>query len=246
MARTISDEVARQLATRTDFIWHQRWPLTDSVDTPGINDIEWLVNHAGVPARLDGLSVLDIGTTNGGAAFLAEQRGASRVVAVDIYPSHWFGFDTIAETLGSQVTFVQSSVYDLPRRLDERFDVVIFFGVLYHLRHPLLAIDALHELTSGRVYVESAICHREDAVGLAEFYPCEFAGDGSNWFLPSQQCLREWFESSGFVVTDEAAWQQPTPARACLVGAPVAPPYLDLSYEVPIRVEPVKTQLSTT
>src|SRR3954451_16198119 len=81
VARRISDDVARQLATRTDFVWHQRWPLTDSVDTPGTNDIEWLMNRAGVPARLDVLSVLDIGTTNGGAAFLAERRGASRIVA---------------------------------------------------------------------------------------------------------------------------------------------------------------------
>jgi tRNA (mo5U34)-methyltransferase len=242
----ISDDVARQLAARTDFVWHQRWPLTDGVATPGTNDIEWLMNRAGVPARLDGLSVLDIGTTNGGAAFLAEQRGASRVVAVDIYPAHWFGFDTIAKAVGSRATFVQSSVYDLPERLDERFDVVFFFGVLYHLRHPLLAVDALHSLTSGRAYVETAICHREDAPGVAEFYPREFAGDGSNWFVPSQQCLREWFESSGFEVTDEVAWEQPNPSRASLVGAPVAPPYLDLSYEVPLRVEATTTQHSTT
>ena len=211
MERRISDEVATELAASTDFVWHQRWPLTPSVDTPGVNHIEWIMDRAGVPARLDGLSVLDIGTTNGGAAFLAERRGASRIVAVDIYPSHWFGFDTIAQTLGSQATFMQSSVYDLPQRVHDRFDVVIFFGVLYHLRHPLLAIDALHSLTSGRVYVESAICDREDAAGLTEFYPREFAGDGSNWFLPSQQCLREWFESSGFVVTDEVAWDSRTP-----------------------------------
>ena len=137
-------------------------------------------------------------------------------------------------------------MYDLPQRLHDRFDVVIFFGVLYHLRHPLLAIDALHSLTSGRAYVESAICHREDAAALAEFYPRDFAGDGSNWFLPSQQCMREWFESSGFVVTDEVAWEQPTPSRASLVGAAVAPPYLDLSYEVPLRVEPVTTEHVTS
>ena len=48
------------------------------------------------PPRLDGLSVLDIGTTNGAAAFLAEQRGAARVVATDILPATWFGFEQLA------------------------------------------------------------------------------------------------------------------------------------------------------
>ena len=81
-----------ELAARTDFVWHQRFELADGVYTPGASDIPWLMDKAAVPERLDGATVLDIGTTNGGAAFECERRGARRVVAVDIADENWFGF----------------------------------------------------------------------------------------------------------------------------------------------------------
>ena len=145
------------MIARSGFFWHQRFHLSEEVLTPGVNDIEWLLDEVGFPASLDGASVLDIGTTNGGAAFIAEMRGATRVVAVDIYDADRFGFDEIRTALGSRVDFVKGSVYQLPELLDEQFDVVLFLGVLYHLRHPLLAFDCLRELTSGTLYVETAI-----------------------------------------------------------------------------------------
>ena len=72
------------MAARTDFVWHQRFEIAEGVYAPGASDISWLMAKAAVPERLDGATVLDIGTTNGGTAFECERRGASRVVAVDI------------------------------------------------------------------------------------------------------------------------------------------------------------------
>lgn len=205
-----------------DTIWHQRFELAPGVWTPGAHDIGHLLARFGLPDEsLRGRSVLDIGTTNGGAAFLAERAGASRVVAVDIYDERFFGFAALRELLDARVEFVQASVYELPQLLAEQFDVVVFLGVLYHLRHPLLAVDAVRELARGRVLVESAICDGLEpwAPGraAAAFYRRdEVGGDWSNWFLPTARTLRDWFESSGFEVRADAAWPQERPERGLL------------------------------
>jgi len=230
-------ETAERLASDTSIVWHQRFQLAETVWSPGVHDIEHLVDRLRLPARLDGLSVLDIGTSNGGAAFIAERRGAERVVGVDIYPPSHFGFDRIRGGLGSNADFVRASIYDLPRLLDEQFDVVLFLGVLYHLRHPLLAIDSLHKLTRGTVYVETAACAARPEVAHVEFYASDtLQADGSNWFVPSTTCLSDWFTSSGFTADRVETWPEPNPSRALLVGRPTAEAYRSLSYETPLSV----------
>ena len=92
MSNTPPPDEAREFVKSATFSWHQRWELVPGVVTPGANDIAWLLQHAGLPTDLTGLSVLDIGTTNGAGAFLAENRGAARVVAVDIFPPDYYGF----------------------------------------------------------------------------------------------------------------------------------------------------------
>jgi tRNA (mo5U34)-methyltransferase len=230
-------ETAEALSGDTSIVWHQRFQLAETVWSPGVHDIEQLVDRLTLPARLDGLSVLDIGTCNGGAAFIAERRGAERVVGVDIYPPSHFGFDRIREGFGSNAEFDQASIYDLPRILDEQFDVVLFLGVLYHLRHPLLAIDSLRKLTRGTVYVETAVCAARPEGAHVEFYATDaLQGDGSNWFVPSTTCLSDWFTSSGFTADRVETWPEPNPRRALLVGHPTVEAYRSLSYEVPLSV----------
>jgi SAM-dependent methyltransferase len=122
--RNQSREDARELIASSDFVWHQRFELEDGVYTPGTHDIEWLMDAAGVPRDLSRRAVLDVGTSNGGAAFGAERRGAERVVALDIYPPAWFGFDRLARFLDSGVEYVQGTVYELPRLVEGRFDEI--------------------------------------------------------------------------------------------------------------------------
>jgi tRNA (mo5U34)-methyltransferase len=235
----LSDQEAADVVARSNFIWHQRFHLSESVLTPGVNDIEWLLDEAGVPASLDGASVLDIGTTNGGAAFIAESRGATRVVAVDIYDGDRFGFDEIRNALGSNASFVKGSVYQLPELLNEEFDVVLFLGVLYHLRHPLLAIDAVRRLTRGVLYLETAVSGDPSDPPRAQFYRRdELNADGSNWFAPTISCLVDWVESGGFVVPEVSHWPRQHPERACLAAqlADGEPEYTRISTEVPLRV----------
>jgi tRNA (mo5U34)-methyltransferase len=209
---------------------------------PGANDIEWLLGQVGLPTSLNGATLIDIGTTNGGAAFIAERRGAERVVAVDIYGPDRFGFDRLRAALGSSVDFIQGTIYHLPDILDgEKFDEVLFLGVLYHLRHPLLALDSLRRLTRQHLYLETAVWGDPSDPPMARYFRRdELAGDSSNWFAPNLSCLVDWVESSGFVVDRVEHWPEDLPERACVAARPTTehPEYIGLSYEVPLAVVP--------
>src|SRR5207248_110450 len=136
---------------------HQKFELVPTVFTPGSNPVTTILSAANLP-DVAGKSVLDIGTCNGAVCFEMERRGASRTVGVDIYDDQWFGFDSIRQFLGSRAEYRQASIYDVDSILGEEFDVVFFLGVLYHLRHPLLAIDVIRALCSELAVVESHVC----------------------------------------------------------------------------------------
>ena len=191
-------EQARAFLDRADFIWHQRFELVPGVETPGDHPIDYLFDLGGVPKQLDGKRVLDIGTTNGGAAFLMERWGAARVVAIDIYPPNRFGFDRLSRFLGSSAEYLQGTVYDLKRLVGgETFDYVLFWGVLYHLRHPLLALDEVRSVLApdGIVDVETAVCDDELAtpaeLPVARFYRGgELAADPQQLVRPDRGLSR--------------------------------------------------------
>jgi tRNA (mo5U34)-methyltransferase len=235
----LNDREAADLVQQSRFVWHQCFHLSPKILTPGVNDIEWLWSQVGAPSSLEGLSVLDIGTTNGGGAFLAEARGAQRVVATDIVDPDHFGFAELHNALDSSVEFVRGSVYELPEILNEQFDVVLFLGVLYHLRHPLLGIDCVRRLTRGVLFLESAVTGTlTDPPSASFFRHDELNGDGSNWFLPTVSCLSDWVESGGFSVENVTSWGSESSSRAsisarCTQGEPE---FTRVSYEVPLVV----------
>jgi tRNA (mo5U34)-methyltransferase len=177
--------------------WHQRFTI-DGITSPGYHDMDLLISSAEVPRDLTGLTVLDVGTTNGAAAFECEKRGAKEVVAVDICQPDVFGFDAMAKYLQSDVQFLHSSIYQLPLKLQGRkFDYVIFWGVLYHLRHPLLGLDALAQVSRDRLTVETVISSNSST--SADFFRgSELGNDGSNWWAPTESCLSQMLFSSGY------------------------------------------------
>ncbi len=240
---TPTPEAATAFIDRADFIWHQRFELAPGVWTPGVSPISWMSNVAELPVDLTGSTVLDVGTTNAGTAFELERRGAERVVAVDIFDSDWFGVRALTEFLESKVEYVRCTVYELAERFADPFDLVIFWGVLYHLRHPLLALDNVRAVTGGLASLETAVCdgqlpRRHRGQRLARFYRRdELSGDGSNWFAPTVATLEDWCGSSGFEVERLGAWPQRGPERAMLRLRPTVGPaeYEQLSYERPLR-----------
>lgn len=143
-----------------DVPWFQKWQIRPGVVVPGKNDVVAIMDACRVPGDLSGRRVLDIGAYNGCVSFEAERRGASEVVALDMMNPDSTGFTDLARALGSEVTWLAGSIYDLHPDVHGRFDIVICFGVLYHLRYPLLGVDRMRAVATGDVFVETHVIDR--------------------------------------------------------------------------------------
>jgi tRNA (mo5U34)-methyltransferase len=179
--------------------------------------------HA-IPDRLDGKSVLDIGCNAGFYSLEMKRRGASRVLGVDHDPHYLRQASLAAEVQGLDVEFRQLEVYDVGA-LGETFDVVIFMGVLYHLRHPLLALDLIREHVAGDMLifqslqrgsekvldVPERVPFSEEAMFEEEGYPVLhfiehwYAEDWTNWFVPNRAATEAMLRTAGFAIETRAS-----------------------------------------
>jgi tRNA (mo5U34)-methyltransferase len=182
---------------------------------------KWRAFAHAIPEDLTGRTVLDVGCNAGFYSIEMKRRGASRVVAVDSDCRYLAQARFAAEVSGADVEFHELSVYDLPA-LGERFDIVLFMGVFYHLRHPLLALDILHEhvvddvlvfqsMLRGsaevrqfeRDYPFSEDAHFDDpAYPRMLFIEHKYAGDPTNWWVPNRACAEAMLRSAGFSILD--------------------------------------------
>jgi len=178
--------------------WFHDYELVPGVMTHGISDMSERAPYFQIPQDLSGKRVLDIGCADGYFTFLAESRGAS-VVAVDSWPRQ--GFFLTREVLQSKVEFHHMSVYDIhPDKLG-MFDIVFFFGVYYHLKNPLLALERVASVTRELAIIESEVMgsRRLEGKSLSRF--CEFGelnDDTSNWWVPDVPCLVRTVRAAGF------------------------------------------------
>jgi tRNA (mo5U34)-methyltransferase len=175
--------------------------LPDGSVLPGLQPIEhlrWRLSLFGLPADLRGKRVLDIGAWDGWFSFECERRGAE-VVAVDCIE-----LDTFVEAkrlLQSNVEFLMLDVNELSARRLGRFDIVLFFGVLYHLRHPLLGLEKVVELSTDLALIETFVIVPEarPVPAVMEFYErTELGGQLDNWCGPSPECVVSMCRSAGF------------------------------------------------
>ncbi|HTS33395.1 MAG TPA: class I SAM-dependent methyltransferase [Thermoplasmata archaeon] len=145
--------------------WWHHIDLGGGLVTPGISaqrHQDWISGH--LPPRFDGLSVLDVGAWDGYYSFLAEERGARRVLAIDrlqnleAHASGYQPFELAKSARGSGVEYRVMDVSELDR-LPETFDVVFFLGVYYHLRDPWKALEVLRRRLApgGRVFAEGLL-----------------------------------------------------------------------------------------
>ncbi len=165
-----------------------------------------------------GKKVLDIGCWDGLWSFEAEKRGATTVIATDLNTQRWpqdghLTFMLAHEALGSKAIYRSDvSVYDVPRIFPEHdFDVVLFCGIYYHLRDPLLALSRLRQAmkSGGIIVVEGEVTLNRAKCGAEFFYTNTHSNDPSNWWVPTIRCLHEWVESSYFDVLQEFLPPQP-------------------------------------
>ena len=170
--------------------------------TPGVHQLAELQNNYAqfeLPADLSGQRLLDLGCWDGFYTFEAERHGA-QVTAVDVWrPPKFF----LARTaLQSKAVFHEHSVYELRRDELGGFDIVLFLGVLYHLKHPLLALERVCELTNDYAVIET---HAVDNIfdtqrPVMEFYEVDqLGGQYDNWWGPNSECVVQMARAAGFV-----------------------------------------------
>ena len=230
------------------FGWYHTIDLGNGVVTKGISVQE---TSAGVIPDVSGRSVLDIGAWDGKFSFLAEQAGASRVVALDHYAwgvdfvargAYWAecihngtlpdqsrdetdfwrpdlpgrrGFEFASAALSSKVTPV---VGDFQRvDLDElgQFDVVLYLGVLYHMKEPLTCLERLRAVTTEVAVIETEAVHLNglDDEALLQFHAgSSLRTDFGNWYVPTIEALHNLCRAAGFAEV------------RTVVGPPPAPP----------------------
>ncbi|HEY8548671.1 MAG TPA: TIGR04290 family methyltransferase [Vicinamibacterales bacterium] len=172
--------------------------------------------HA-IPRDLRGWTVLDVGCNGGFYSIEMKRRGAARVLGIDAEPLYVRQARYAADRLGVDVEVQTRSVFDV-HRLGGPFDLVLFMGVLYHLRYPLLALDLLRRYAVGRLLVFQSMQRGSpevtpvapdyafedrspfEAAGYPRLHFVEgaYAHDRSNWWIPNRACVEAMLRSAGF------------------------------------------------
>ena len=181
--------------------------------------VKWRRFSAAIPADLAGKSVLDIGCNAGFHSMEMRRRGASRVVGIDFDDRYLDQARFAAQANGLDIEFRKLSVYDLAL-LGEKFDIVLFMGVLYHLRHPLLALDLIHEHVAKDILIFQSMQRGSDEVATVQpdydfnddehfddprypklhFVEKHYAHDPTNWWIPNRSCTEAMLRSAGFAI----------------------------------------------
>lgn len=182
---------------------------------------KWAKFAHAVPSDLTGRSVLDIGCNGGFYSFEMKRRGADRVLGIDSDERYLAQARYAAEVLKMDVEFRQLDTYDVGQ-LNERFDVVLFMGVLYHLRYPLLALDLIREHVAHDLFIFQSLQRGSDIVEPIEpdypfaekeifdrpgfpkmhFVEKRYTGDPTNWWIPNRSCAEAMLRSAGFEILD--------------------------------------------
>ena len=185
--------------------WFHSIELAPGLVTPGLDDTRRRVDLLRLPGDLAGRTVLDVGAWDGFFSFEAERRGAARVVAADSFAwdgRNWStkaGFELARRALGSRVEDLDVDVLDLDPERHGRFDLVLFLGVLYHMRHPLLALEKVAAVTGERLVVETAVDCTWTRRPAAAFYPGHgLARDPTNWWGPNPEAVVAMLRTVGF------------------------------------------------
>ena len=172
--------------------------------------------HA-IPKDLRGSTVLDIGCNGGFYSIEMKRRGADRVVGIDFDDVCLAQARFAADVTGVDIELHRMSVYEV-KELREKFDIVLFMGVLYHLRHPLLALDLIHDhVVRGTLVFQSMLRGSLNVTPVEEDFPFSeravferstypklhfvekrYAGDPTNWWIPNRACTEAMLRSAGF------------------------------------------------
>jgi tRNA (mo5U34)-methyltransferase len=184
-------------------------------------NVKWRRFRHAIPEDLSGRTVLDIGCNAGFYAIEMKRRGADRVVGIDYDDRYLAQARFAAEVKGVDIEFRKLSVYDVAA-LGETFDIVLFMGVMYHLRHPLLALDLIHDHAASDLLIYQSMQRGSPAEYPVQadydffddghfeqpgyprlhFIEHAYAGDWTNWWAPNAACSAAMLRSAGFEILE--------------------------------------------
>jgi len=191
--------------------------------------------HDGISERLYGQDRPRHRPVHGFFSFEAERRGADRVLATDRHPIDHCAFAVAHELKKSKVEYTVASVFDIDPAVHGTFDVVLFLGVFYHLRHQLLSLEKLRRVCTGYMFLETQVLDQEFVMSdgrriplsslhpelensmILQFYPgAQLNNDPSNWFSTTTKCLEAMVDTSGFKVRETRRFG----GRASVIATP--------------------------
>jgi tRNA (mo5U34)-methyltransferase len=192
--------------------WFHSIDLGGGVLTKGGKSVDTIRREADIAFRygVEGKSVLDLGAWDGAFSFEAERRGAMRVVACDHFcwvgagPGKKAAFDLAKRSLGSKVEEKISTIEQLDVSDLGMFDVVLFMGILYHLKNPLLGLERAAALTHDLIVVETVVSlNLSDKPAMVFFLGAELYDDETNWWAPNVACVEAMLKAVGFKTIEE-------------------------------------------
>lgn len=186
--------------------WYHQIELPGGIVTPGVNKSAFALSRLDLPKSLAGKSVLDVGAWDGFYSFEAVRRGAARVLATDsfVWQEQWkqSGFRLARQALGMEQKVEDKfiDVMDLsPEALGETFDVVLFLGVLYHLKDPISALERVSSVCKELLVLETETALNFLPYPAARLWPGkELRDDDTNWWSINRAGLVTLLKRNGF------------------------------------------------
>jgi tRNA (mo5U34)-methyltransferase len=200
--------------------WYHRIYLGGGVYTieghAAHHELVWQHFAKSLPQSFAGLSVLDVGTNAGYFALQAKARGARRVVGTEFERMFLDQAEQIRKIWDVDIDYRLMEAHDIAS-LKESFDLVVFAGILYHLKNPLLVLEALGRMCTDAILLETEFIPDDPRncvvvrqglpamlqtthQGMMKFIETrELNGDPSNWWVPDTECVRGMLRTAGFV-----------------------------------------------
>jgi tRNA (mo5U34)-methyltransferase len=191
--------------------WFHSFDLRDGTFLKGQGNLSDLSDRANeiFAGHVEGKSVLDIGAWDGFFSFEAERFGAKKVLATDHFcwsGAGWgtkAGFDLIHQHFDSKVDSLDVDLPDLSPAKLGTFDIVLFLGVLYHLKDPFGGLEKAAMMCGEQLIVETAadMLHLEEPV-MRYYLGSALNEDATNFWAPNRACLKNMLNELGFPVVD--------------------------------------------
>jgi tRNA (mo5U34)-methyltransferase len=217
--------------------WYHRMYLGNGIYTqhPTAADHVWALIKPAFPPDLEGASMLDIGCNAGFFSIMAKLRGAGRILGLEFFPMFFEQAEHIRKIWQMDIEYRLLDAHDIVG-MEEEFDLVMFAGILYHLKNPLMVLEAIGRRCRDAVVVESEVIPDDPrnllmarlgplgnikltptTKGFMKFYERdELNGDNSNWWAPDTECLLGMLRVAGFKYFSRPIYY--APSRVLLIA----------------------------